>query len=243
MIKFFRHIRKSLIEKNQMGKYFKYAIGEIILVMIGILLALQVNNWNENRKYRAQEKNLLIGLKQDLIESKKEIESTISYNDSTVNHYKYILVNFENNEGITPQLKMALGKITNWASPYLTYTTFESLKSKGLDLVSNAQLRKDIIALYDNDFSYIIKDYDGVEWVMNETVSTPLANKHLRTSITNPYSSEPNNYDALRENSEFINMTHRLINLRQKGVKRHKATVLKINTIISAIDKEVNTIN
>ena len=50
MIKFFRHIRQSLIMKNQTGKYFKYAIGEIILVVIGILIALQINNWNEERK-------------------------------------------------------------------------------------------------------------------------------------------------------------------------------------------------
>ena len=50
MIKFFRHIRRSLIQKNQMGKYFKYAIGEILLVVIGIIIALQVNNWNESHK-------------------------------------------------------------------------------------------------------------------------------------------------------------------------------------------------
>ena len=52
MIKFFRHIRKSLLEENKMGKYFKYAIGEIILVVIGILIALQINNWNEGIKDR-----------------------------------------------------------------------------------------------------------------------------------------------------------------------------------------------
>ena len=50
MIKFFRRIRKNLImETEKTGKYFKYAIGEIVLVMIGILLALQINNWNEKR--------------------------------------------------------------------------------------------------------------------------------------------------------------------------------------------------
>ena len=52
MIKFFRHIRRSLIQENKMGKYFKYAIGEILLVVIGILIALQFNNWNEQRKHK-----------------------------------------------------------------------------------------------------------------------------------------------------------------------------------------------
>jgi len=52
MIKFFRKIRQNLLIENKTGKYFKYAIGEIILVVIGILIALQINNWNENRKHK-----------------------------------------------------------------------------------------------------------------------------------------------------------------------------------------------
>jgi len=52
MIKFFRKIRYDLMEKNKTGKYLKYAIGEIILVVIGILVALQINTWNEEKKER-----------------------------------------------------------------------------------------------------------------------------------------------------------------------------------------------
>ena len=59
MIKLFRNIRRSLIQENKMGKYFKYAIGEILLVVIGILIALQINNWNELRKERQKEKAFL----------------------------------------------------------------------------------------------------------------------------------------------------------------------------------------
>ena len=65
MIKFFRRIRKSLLMENKTGKYFKYAIGEILLVMIGILLALQVNNWNENRKHLKQQDFLFTQLLSD----------------------------------------------------------------------------------------------------------------------------------------------------------------------------------
>ena len=71
MIKFFRHIRKSLLMENKTGKYFKYAIGEIVLVVIGILIALSINNWNENRTTQKKEKSVLIKLVEDL-----EIDST-----------------------------------------------------------------------------------------------------------------------------------------------------------------------
>ena len=53
MFKFFRRIRFDFMEKNQTGKYLKYAVGEIVLVVIGILIALQINNWNEDRKNKS----------------------------------------------------------------------------------------------------------------------------------------------------------------------------------------------
>lgn len=59
MIKFFREIRQNLLNQGKTGKYFKYAIGEIVLVVIGILIALQINNWNEWRKDRVKEKIIL----------------------------------------------------------------------------------------------------------------------------------------------------------------------------------------
>ncbi len=66
MIKFFRHIRKSLVLENKTGKYFKYAIGEIVLVVIGILIALSINNWNELNKKRAVELETLTDLKTEI---------------------------------------------------------------------------------------------------------------------------------------------------------------------------------
>lgn len=66
MIKFFRHIRKSLIEQNKMDKYIKYALGEILLVVIGILIALQINNWNEGRKDVRWEEQFLMDLRNEL---------------------------------------------------------------------------------------------------------------------------------------------------------------------------------
>lgn len=66
MIKFFRKIRQNLLMVNKTGKYFKYAIGEIILVVIGILIALQINNWNEGRKKSEKETILIKNIVDDL---------------------------------------------------------------------------------------------------------------------------------------------------------------------------------
>ena len=74
MIKFFRHIRQNLIIEKKTGKpafaagrYLKYAIGEIILVMVGILLALQVSNWNEKRKQDANFNKLIYDHENEII--------------------------------------------------------------------------------------------------------------------------------------------------------------------------------
>ncbi len=76
MIKFFRKIRQNLIMENKTSKYFKYAIGEIILVVIGILIALQINNWNENRKDEIKEHAYLSNLKKDI---SKDIDINTHY--------------------------------------------------------------------------------------------------------------------------------------------------------------------
>ena len=67
MIKFFRKIRQNLLSENKFSRYLLYAIGEIVLVVIGILLALQINNWNENRKDILLSKAILEEFKKDLV--------------------------------------------------------------------------------------------------------------------------------------------------------------------------------
>ena len=78
MIKFFRKIRQNLLMENKTSKYFKYAIGEIVLVVIGILIALQINNWNENRKskqaVRVALSSLISDLKKDTLQLRFDIK-------------------------------------------------------------------------------------------------------------------------------------------------------------------------
>ena len=74
MIKFFRKIRQNLLSEGKTGKYFKYAIGEIILVVIGILIALSINNWNEKRKQIELSNNALTELQTEVIKTKSIVE-------------------------------------------------------------------------------------------------------------------------------------------------------------------------
>jgi Family of unknown function (DUF6090) len=77
MIKFFRHIRKSMIRENRTSKYLLYAIGEIVLVVIGILIALQINTKNETRKLENSTQNLMLALKQECLVNKKMLEAHV----------------------------------------------------------------------------------------------------------------------------------------------------------------------
>ncbi len=82
MIKFFRKIRQDLLMENKTGKYFKYAIGEIVLVVIGILIALQINNWNTERQNENIKTSLLVKLEAELDYNTNRLDTLSSlYND------------------------------------------------------------------------------------------------------------------------------------------------------------------
>ena len=91
MIKFFRKIRQNLLSEGKTGKYLKYAIGEIVLVMIGILLALQVNNWNNNRIELNEEKKVIEKLQLEFIENKKITTEFLVAMNSQVNTEKTLM--------------------------------------------------------------------------------------------------------------------------------------------------------
>lgn len=82
MIKFFRKIRHQLLSENKFSKYLLYAFGEIILVVIGILIALQVNNWNQNRLNNQKEIEILTGTKEELKSLIKRLEFYADFNKS-----------------------------------------------------------------------------------------------------------------------------------------------------------------
>ncbi|MDX1332031.1 MAG: DUF6090 family protein [Robiginitalea sp.] len=77
MIRFFRKLRIELIKKNQVRRYFLYAIGEVFLVVVGILIALQIDTWNEARKDRRTEQEIIGNLRQEFLANQTELDSTL----------------------------------------------------------------------------------------------------------------------------------------------------------------------
>jgi hypothetical protein len=98
MIKFFRHIRQNLILENKTGKYLKYAIGEIVLVVIGILIALQINNWNETKKEQAMTNKYLSGFVSDLEKDRAQLDNLINVRKKQSASAKALLNMIETNE-------------------------------------------------------------------------------------------------------------------------------------------------
>jgi len=98
MIKFFRQIRYNLMEQNKTGKYFKYAIGEIVLVVIGILIALSINNWNERTKLKIEEQKLISSLIKEIESNVDKLKISINTNQTIVKISSTFLKNAASNQ-------------------------------------------------------------------------------------------------------------------------------------------------
>jgi len=187
MIKFFRHIRKSLLMENKTGKYFKYAIGEIILVMIGILLALQVNNWNEARKTDNAEAQALVEL---LDEFKTNYKDLLRVERSKLTADKEIRNNLEflHNDTIPEKEKYYVIKrlgITTWD---MTYKVLDGLINSGaINNIKNDSLRTLL-----NNWESITKNYLGWEQNYSQNKAkefTDYLNEKVPTYIMPPDST------------------------------------------------------
>jgi hypothetical protein len=160
MIKFFNKIRQNLLAENKTGKYLKYAIGEIVLVVIGILIALSINNWNEGKANRTFEmkmlKEIVTALEEDhrfftehLLNNRNKTElEAIAFFDKAILFKKSEVdsVNFHFN-----RLDYGI-RVTCNSGPY------DALKVAGIDKISNDSLRNKLIYFYD----FIIPRYLGI---------------------------------------------------------------------------------
>jgi hypothetical protein len=157
MIPFFRKIRKKMADDNKPMKYMRYAIGEIVLVVIGILIALQINNWNEDRKENNIENKILVeisnGLRQDLL----DIRSNMSEHRAGLKACEYYFDLFTNKQVQADSINYYYTYLTRGYISIQNKSGYESLKSRGLELIKDDSLRNDIIKLYEQDYPFIMK--------------------------------------------------------------------------------------
>ncbi len=119
MIKFFRPIRERLLNENKFSKYLLYAIGEIVLVVIGILIALSINNWNEGQSKRKAELNFYRNTKQQLLDDADNIASVLEDNIILNKQFSYAIKLIQAND---KSKKDSLGKI---AVNLIDYSDFD----------------------------------------------------------------------------------------------------------------------
>jgi hypothetical protein len=153
MLTFFRKIRKGLLEGGRASKYLLYAIGEILLVVIGILIALQINNWNEWRKDRIREKVVL-----------QEIAKTLEANCELLNRYNTTIrrsaasnqvINslIENNLPYSDTLDSHFHRARQWYSNrFVSMAGYEEFKNAGFDIVLSRTLKDEIINLFESTY-------------------------------------------------------------------------------------------
>ena len=146
MLKFFRRIRRKLLDEGSLKKYLVYAIGEILLVVIGILIALQINNWNNDRIAGDQMTSYLISLKNDLQKDTANFSTSIRGYKRYIDTKKYLkLSHFENVP--TDSLVPLVVSLTVINMPVVT--TFEKLINSGITQISdNDSLSQNVYDYY-----------------------------------------------------------------------------------------------
>ena len=242
MIKFFRKIRQNLLSEGKTGKYFKYAIGEIILVVIGILIALQINNWNENRKLKNQELNLLADIRTNLISTYNTFKKDSINNQRDILQYEKIEYYIENDLKYNEELDSAFGVLTFWSTPYITSTAYNTLQSKGLDLIQNERIRQDIVDIYEVNLKSLINDYDKSEWNISRQAVTPFFAKHIKRLHKKSLSlSRPNDFDELKQSEEFNNILSMIIRQRKRGQVFFGEVMNDMQLVIHDIEIEINS--
>jgi len=161
MIKFFRQIRMDLMKTGKTGRYLKYAIGEIVLVVFGILIALSINNWNEDRKNRIQENALLTQLDSEFKSNLKQLDQKIAIRNSMLDASLKLLdyadnPSLQNNDSIIKYLTATL------LSPTFDPIVNDLISSGRVQLLTNNRL-KELLSLWTSEIVQVTEE--EVTWI------------------------------------------------------------------------------
>jgi hypothetical protein len=164
MIKFFRKIRQNLLMENKTGKYFKYAIGEIVLVVIGILIALQINNWNENRKEKTFENQVYKQIYNDLISDSLRYSDVINFykkRGTLINRVLYDSLPSISYDTITKEnqhnFDYGINLINNYQPLFYSKKGYQLFKA-----FNTKELKTDSLSIYIEDYYSLVTSSEGI---------------------------------------------------------------------------------
>ena len=234
------------MNKNMTNKYFKYAIGEIILVVIGILIALQINNWNEDRSNSQREKVILNSLKSELTTNLHELntdfERTLTYHQATVNVYDFI----QNKPLEMESMYKDFFNCVQFTYFFPKTSTYETLKSGNLELIRSDSLKEVITDAYETGFKRIV---DKVDTRRNAArLLFPYYQKHFTTKFLQDGNymnfreskskiGVPNNYTLLVNDPEFETLVVEAISGRANFLRDFERTIANVELCLSQINR------
>ena len=248
MIKFFRSIRKVLLIEGKTSNYLKYAIGEIFLVVIGILIALQINTWNEHRKERAFEIKMLTEVQKSLQKDIKDKQTVVDvYFKTTQNSINELLKMKENPDYPRDSAKVHLQNVER-VGLFFPYSdgAFEAIKSSGLDKISNDTIRNELVFLY----SYHMK---SVSIFVNELTRPMMTEKFSLFDKICPSKLKPgddgkakiiqtyDNFQTLLSTDEFDKLLKKANLIVESITPRLEHLIKKMIELEGLIRKEIET--
>ena len=229
------------------GRYFLYAIGEITLIVIGILIALQINNWNQNQALRAKEIKILKVFHSGLNEAIIEFESSLALHNRALNAIEIIQDQLDQDMPYQDSLKYLFFNTTlTWGSSDLDNGPFETLKSLGLDLISNENIRDTLTLIYDEHDDWITEYEDRYEDLILNTGRSLSSSRFV--DYWNGESKndiivgemEPLDFDKLKTDQEYLYHLRTQKNLLKWLIfDPIERTMALVQIAIKNIDKEL----
>ncbi len=232
-MKLFQGIRQQLIQDKNVKKYLLYAIGEILLVMIGITLAFQVDNWNENREKKNAEIRTYENIREQIIGDKKTIQSQINYNNRYMAQFEYA------NKIITANDRTKMDTLGIIATKLLNYSDFDREGNIYETMVNSGEillLRNQKII---NSIRWLEENYNKINRLENIHYDAMMnfAAPNI-TSTVNFITAEIFNPDHIFSN-EFQNLVFLLVRIMKEKDNTYLSAINEIDGILALIDEEL----
>ncbi len=175
----FKAPRAESIRTHRVVRYLTYAVGEVLLIFIGITLAVAFGNMNEQRRTDDLERQLLEAIVRNLEANVEELDRNIDDDEGSISALEPVLENLISENPWDDSLSASLDRSQDWSSPYFATSGYESLKQLGLHLVSDAPLRDELVYLFETTYAILLGDHDNGHWAFFEAVMLPIQNRAL----------------------------------------------------------------